>query len=106
MLADDRHLEIAGVVSAVLLWERVTQPAGGVRAAPHLRQELLPFASRNAAIVEIGARVLTPVIEEPDVVAGLFQRDDLALDELVERIECRLDLGRYCEVHHLPLGLL
>ncbi len=52
-------------------------------------------------MLEVGARVLTAMVEEPDVVVGLLQGDDLAFDELVERIERRLDLGRYREVHRL-----
>ena len=61
-------------MSAVLLWERVAQPAGGVGSAAHLRKELLPLTPRDATVVEIGARVLAAVVEEPDVVAGLLER--------------------------------
>ena len=74
VLADDRHLEVARVVTAVLRGERVPQPAGRVGPPAHLGQELLPLAPGDTAVLEVGARVLAPVVEEPDVVVGLLQR--------------------------------
>ena len=99
VLADDRHLEVRRVATAELGRQREAQPAGGVGAAAHLAQQLLPFGAWNAAVVEVGARPLPAVIEEAHVVVGLLQRLDLAFDELVELVEGRLDLGRNREVH-------
>ena len=99
VLADDRHLEVGRVVTAVLRGERVAEPAGRVRAPAHLGQQLLPVLARDAAVLEVGPRVLPPMVEEPDVVVRLLQRPDLAFDERIERVERRLDLGRDLEVH-------
>ena len=39
------------------------------------------------------------MVEESNVVVGLFQRPDLAFDEGVEGVERLLDIGRYLEIH-------
>ena len=75
-----------------------SQP-GGVGAPAHLAQQLLPLLARHAVVLEVGARPLAPVVEEAHVVVLRLERDDLALDERVEPIERRLDVGRDREVH-------
>jgi len=56
---------------------------GGVRPPARLGQQFLPLPVRQAAPVPVGAGVLAPVVEEPDVVVLLLQRADLLLDEVV-----------------------
>ena len=55
--------------------------AGGIRKVLGLAQQRFPFMPRQAAVLEIGARPFAAVVEEADVVVGLFQRFDLARDE-------------------------
>ena len=99
VLTNDRHLDVARVVTAVLRGQRVTQPPGRIGEATHLAEQLFPIAAGDTAGVEIGARVLASMVEETDVVVGLLQRLDLSFDERVERVERRLDVGRDLEVH-------
>jgi hypothetical protein len=49
---------------------------------------------RQAAILEIGARPFAAMIEEADVVVGLFERLDLAFDETIELSEIGDEIGR------------
>ena len=72
--------------------QRVAQQAGGVRAALRLAEQLLPFAYRRAAILDVGAGELAAVVEVLRVL--LLERADLALDECVELVEERLDVRR------------
>ena len=72
--------------------------AGGVGAVLRLAQQRFPFMPRQAAIVEIGARPFAAMIEEADVVVGLFQRLDLARDEAVEFVEIGDQVGRQVEI--------
>ncbi len=81
VLADHGHPEVGTVLAAVALRDRKTQMAGGIREVFGLAQQRLPFVPRQAAIVEIGARPFAAMVEKADVVVGLFQRLDLALDE-------------------------
>src|SRR5882724_11487999 len=79
--------------------------AGGVGAVLGLAQQRLPFMPRQAAIVEIGARPFAAVVEEADVVVGLFQRLDLARDEAVEFVEIGDQVGRKIEIQGIaPLS--
>ena len=69
VLADDRHLEVGGVAAAVLGRQREPEPArprrpGGASRASSSSQS----CARHAAVLEVGARALAPVVEEPDVV--------------------------------------
>ena len=84
MLADHGHPEIGAVLAAIALGDREAQMAGGVGQILGLAQQRFPFVPRQAAILEIGARPFAAVVEEADVVVGLLQRLDLALDERVE----------------------
>ena len=79
MLADHGHPEIGAVLAAIALRDRKAQMAGRIGAVLGLAQQRFPFMPRQAAIVEIGARPFAAMIEEADVVVGLFQRLDLAL---------------------------
>ena len=99
VLADDGHAQVGAVATAVLLWEGIAVVAGGVGAPAHLAEELLPLLVRQAAALPVGAGVLAPVVEEAVVVVGHLQRQDLALDELVELGEIVLQLGRDGEIH-------
>ena len=87
MLADHGHPEVGAVLAAVALRDREAQMAGVVGEILGLAQQRFPFVPRQPAIVEIGARPFAAVVEEADVVVGLFQRLDLALDEAVEFVE-------------------
>ncbi len=75
-----------------------SQP-GGIGTSPHLPQQLLPLLTGHAVAVEVGARPLPAMVEEPHVVVGVLEREDLGLDERVEFVERGLDLGRNGEVH-------
>ncbi len=98
MLADHGHPEIGAVLAAVALRDREAQMAGGVGEILGLAQQRFPFMPRQAAIVEIGARPFAAMIEEADVVVGLFQRLDLARDEAVEFVEIGDEVGRQGEI--------
>ena len=64
----------------------------------HPAQQRFPFVPRQAAIVEIGARPFAAMVEEADVVVGLFNRLDLARDELIEFAEIGDEVGRQCKI--------
>jgi hypothetical protein len=49
-------------------------------------------------VLEIGARPFAAMVEETDVVIGLFNRLDLARDELVELGEIGDQVGRHCKI--------
>src|SRR5271157_3743944 len=98
MLANDRHPEIGAVLAAIALWDRKAQMPRGIGEILGLAQQRFPFMPRQAAIVEIGARPFAAVIEEADVVVGLFQRLDLARDEAIELVEIGDQVGRQCEI--------
>ena len=72
--------------------------AGVIRQVLCLSQQCLPFLPRQAAIVEIGACPFAAMVEEADIVVGLFQRLDLARDEAVEFIEIGDEIGRQVEI--------
>ena len=61
-------------------------------------KQRFPLMSRQAAIVEIGARPFAAMIEKADVVVGLLDRLDLARDELVELVEISNQVGRQCKI--------
>lgn len=84
MLAYHRHIQVGPTGAADLLRQPVAQPARGVRAAEHLVEQLLPLGTRDAAVLEVGARVLAAVVEEALVVVLRLEREDLALNESVE----------------------
>ncbi|MGY3422716.1 hypothetical protein ACVWZW_003191 [Bradyrhizobium sp. F1.13.4] len=67
---------------------------GSVREILGLAQQRFPFVTRQAAILEIGARPFATMIEEADVIVGLLQRLDLAFDETVELCEIGDEIGR------------
>jgi hypothetical protein len=54
---------------------------------------------RQPAIFEIGARPFAAVIEETDVIIGLFDRFYLLRDELVELTEIGDEVSWQCEIH-------
>ena len=105
VLADDRHLEVGGVAAAELGRQGEAEPAGGVGPAPHLAQQRLPLRAGDAAVLEVGARPLAPMVEEPLVVVLGLQRRDLALDEVVDLVERLLDAVGHREVHRRALPL-
>jgi len=55
--------------------------------------------TRQAAILKIGARPFPAVVEEADIVVGLFQRLDLARDESIEFVEIGDKVGGQCKIH-------
>ena len=87
MLTDDGHREVRSVASAVLGGKRVAEMPGGVGSSSCLSEQRLPLRIRQSTALPIGPGVLATMIEEPDVVVGLLERDDLGLDEGVELVE-------------------
>ena len=66
---------------------------GLVGPSTGLCQQRLPRLVRQAVPVPVRARVLTPVVEEADVVVLLLQRADLRLDEGIQLREELLEVG-------------
>src|SRR5580700_6733255 len=99
MLTDHGHPEIGTLPAAVALRDGEAQMACGVGKVFRFPQQRLPFMPRQSTIVEIGARPFAAMIEEADVVVGLFQRFDLARDEAVEFVEIGDQVGRQCKIH-------
>ena len=99
MLADDRHGQIANILAAEFLRQCQPQESRLIGAAAHLAQQRFPILARQAAMLEIGARPLTAVIEEPVVIVLMLQRHDLAIDELVDLAEKLGDVLGNGEVH-------
>ena len=99
VLADDGHAEVGAVPAAVLGGEGVAVVPGGVGAPHRLGQQGLPLAAGQATAVPVGAGILAPVIEEPDVVVLLLEGAYLPLDELVQFGEVGGQIGRDLEVH-------
>src|SRR3981189_2406240 len=97
MLADHRHPEIGAVLAAIALRDREAQTAAPVGEVFHPPPP--PRRRRPPAIFEIGARPFAAVIEETDVIIGLFDRFYLLRDELVELTEIGDEVGRQCEIH-------
>src|SRR5439155_8526500 len=98
MLADHGHPEIGAVLAAVTFRDREAQMTGGIGKVFHLAQQRFPFMPRQPAIVEIGARPFATVVEEANIVVGLFQRLDLARDETVEFSEIGDEVGGQVEI--------
>ena len=71
---------------------------GGVGEVFRFAQQRFPFMPRQAAFVEIGPRPFAAMVEETDVVVGLFERLDLARDKTIEFIEIGDKVGRQCEI--------
>ncbi len=71
---------------------------GRVGEVLRLAQQRFPFMPGQAALVEIGPRPFAAMIEEADVVIGLFQRLDLARDESIEFVEISDQIGRQVEI--------
>src|SRR5262249_16999266 len=105
VLADDRHGEVRPILAAERLRQGKAQMPGAIRAAPHLRQELLPFTPRPTVLLPVGPGMLTAVVEELQVLA--LERLDLAFDEVVERGELPRDRVGNGKIHggrHVPGG--
>ena len=105
MFADDGHAEVGAVLAAVLLRERITIVAGVVGELARLREQRLPILRRQAAAVPVGARVFAAMVEEADVVVGIFERLDDALDEFVEFDEVVGQVFWNVEIHRVFLPL-
>ncbi len=99
MLADDRHAEVRAVLAAVRLRERIPIVTGVVGEFARLREQRLPILGRQAAAIPVGARVFAAMVEEADVVVRIFERLDLALDEVVELDEVVGQVFWNVEVH-------
>src|SRR5260221_3969200 len=98
MLADQGHPEMGAVLAAIALRDRKAQMAGGVGEILGLAQQRFPLMPRQAALVEIGARPFAAVIEEADVVVGLFQPLDLPRDEAIQVIEISDEVDGECGI--------
>ena len=82
-----------------VLGQREAQMAGRVGEVLRPPQQRLPFVARQAAMFEIGARPFAPMVEEADVVVGLFERLDLRVDERIELGEIVEEAAGQIEVH-------
>src|SRR3982074_562981 len=98
MLANTRHPELGPILAAVALRYGEAQMSRIIGEIFHSSQQRFPFMPRQPAIVEIGARPFAAMIEETDVVIGIFNRLDLARDELVELSEIGDQVGRQCKI--------
>src|ERR1700756_4724244 len=98
MLADHGHPEIGAVLAAIALRNREAQMAGRVRAVFCVPQQRFPFRPRQAAMLEIRARPFAAMVEEADIIIGLFKRLDLARDEAVEFVEIGDEVGGQGEI--------
>ena len=67
---------------------------GAVGEVLHLAQQQLPLMTRQAAVVEIGARPFAAMIEEADVVVGGFYRLDFARDKMIQLGKIGDQIGR------------
>src|SRR5690606_27771397 len=101
MLADHRHPQVRAVLATIFLRCREAPVARGVGLPRRHPEQVFPFLARQPLIVPVGARVFAAVIEEADIVAFEFERPDLGLDEAIELIEIRLQVGGHRKVHHL-----
>src|SRR5436190_1459732 len=92
----------------VSIWVASEPCSGSVRPKvmryfPDIEPSIIAFCSpRQSPLLEIGARPFAAVIEEADVVIGLFNRLDLARDEPVELGEIGDQVGRQCEIQGNP----
>src|SRR5881227_1864824 len=98
MFADHGHPEIGAVLAAVALGDRKTQMPRIIGEILDPAKQRFPLMPWQSAIVEIGARPFAAMIEEADVVVGLLDRLDLALDESVEFVEISREVGRQVEI--------
>ena len=71
---------------------------GAVGAPPRFAHQRLPLGARQALVVEVGARPFAAMVEEADIVVGLLQRLDLALDEAVELGQIGCEVGGQVEI--------
>src|SRR3546814_11620745 len=78
---------------------RETPVPRGVGLSCRLLQKLFPLGARQPLIVPVGARMFAAVVEEADIVVGQFERPDLGLDERVELVEIRLQIGGHRKIH-------
>ena len=104
VLADNGHAQVATVAATELGGEWVVEYAGLDGQVLGLAQQVFPFLVGQALPVPVGAGVLTPVIEETDVVVFLFQRFDLVLDEHIQLIEKRRKVFGNVEIHETSLA--
>src|SRR3546814_12778926 len=92
------------VIAAICLRCRKAPVSCGVGFARRLFQECRPLGTRQALIVPVGARMFAAMVEEADIVVGLFQRLDLRFDEGIEFVQMGLQVGWNREIHvSLPL---
>ena len=101
VLADHRHPQVAAVAAAIRGRQRKAQVARAIGTAPRLGQQRLPLGTRQALVVEIGARPFATMIEEALVVVARLQRRDLAHDEIIELGQVRGQLDGQVEVHQV-----
>ena len=99
VLPNDRHPEVRSVAASEASGKVVAEVSGGIGSTAHLAEQRFPLLVRPAVTLPVGAGILAPVVEEPDVVVLAFERLDLVFDELVELVEQLLDVGRNGEVH-------
>ncbi len=99
VLADHGHAEVGAVLAAELFREGIAVVARGVGETAGLVQQQFPLLVGQTTALPVGARVLSPVVEEADVVVLLLERFDLALDEVVQLEEVVGQVLGNLEVH-------
>ena len=99
VLAHDREREVRAPATSQLGRQGEAPQAGAVCPPHHLLQQLLPLPRRDPSLLEVGARDLTPVVEEAGVVVLRFERPHLRLDEAVDLRDEVCDVGRQLVVH-------
>ncbi len=100
VFADDRHVQVAAILAAVLFGRGEAEVAGGIGAALGFQQQLFPLFVGQSAALPVGARVLAAVIEEAVVVILHLQRQDLCLDKVVEFLQVLRQVFRDIKIHH------
>ena len=89
MLAYHRHPQIAATAvlaatSSILFRKRESVEASFIGKLSRFVEQILPFLTREAAIVPVGSSVLAAMVEEAIIVVFLLKRNDLFVNEFVE----------------------
>ena len=83
-ITDHRHPQVGAILAAILARRGKPPVSGGIGAGSGLAQQVLPLMARQALVLEIGPGIFAAVIEEADIIIRLFERLDLAGDEIIE----------------------
>ncbi len=84
VLTNNRHIQVAAVRPAKLLWQCIAQVPRRISAPTHLTQQLLPIFARKPLIVPVRPRMFTPMVEKANIVVLVLKRLDLFLDKRIK----------------------